>query len=66
MEERYVHICYINTHTKEYISCYVNSLFTDRMLNDLNSQGVKSCMFSNDYWRGDEWTENYLRKQTTI
>ena len=63
MHKRYIHICYINPYTDEYVSMIVNSLFADRMIKDLENQGCKVCMFSDNYWKGDNWTEEYLRKQ---
>ena len=63
MNRKNFHICYINPYTNEYISIIDNSLSTDRIIEDLKNQGCKVCMFSDISWRGDDWTEEYLRKQ---
>jgi len=58
-----MHVCYINKYTNEYVSMKINSLFVNRMIKDLENQGSLVSMFSDNYWKGDEWTEKYLRKQ---
>jgi len=60
---RSYHICYINSYTDEYISIIANHLFIDRMIEALEGQWCKVCVFSDNYWRGDDWNEEYLRKQ---